>query len=1085
MSRPSAHSSLSYQSRVVEENCLTMDKTKTKSLKSSKSLNTLAKTVPESKRTVKTIDPWSLTFRFDENKLDIPKKVLFRDYDCRFPLEVVDLKGWAVNANIFEILGSECPTVKTLVVDKCVGWELSCLEAIRGHANLRRLSLVSVGELETKAAHVLGSFKFLLYLNISECRTSLYVYTTISQTCGNLKTLVANKTTGLDDLGLHALSQCIQRFRKLEHVELAGSPDFGDEGLLDLMTAGYNILSHIDVSNCRNLTTLCMAGVRTLMPSLKTLNMRNMVVGESTFEWIGEGGRAIVHLDLSRCEELTDATLTYIGRRCRMLRDVNIARCTKISDEGIKGFIEKFQGELHSIDISGCILCGAAAVMALSTNTTELTKVKISGISRVTSESIATLWSTADKLLHFEMCCENKTTSNSRNSMMPHLSDKALVHSNYTNLKVLKISGAALVTDVGIAAMASKCPNIICIDFSFCHAISDKSLIALGSNCQQLNELIATGCIKISNIGLSALCHGCPKLKRLEINGCSMITDTGLSTIALLPELEHLGIRSCDQATDRSLVEIAQRCRKLSHVDMINLDLVGVKAIEAFINNCENLVALTAESCNITPQEYTNIAKRKQPFAKPYGPRCKLEMYPLPVIMFNKFVIETRLNSDATAILQRFCRYVNASTQLREKRREKAKRFRDLRRTFKFLKINIKRDAGEKMKLQRNRWATRLQILMRRLFAIHLAICKARRLRRERDARLIIQRVFRGFHVRKRSYWKFHRLYYFYREIGFLAYKYTIISSARKFHRHILAAQAFCRMIIPRLDFLCFRRGMVSLQIKARYFIKKQREDDKLEKEKERQRQEIIRINKAASKIARNIKAIQFNKMMSPYILMCCIVFRNDYDERNWSSMIIQKRWRGFIVRLKKFRVDDYDNMIFRKARRIQVLVRRFISNVKVKPILVKRKRAYRGWVLLCKLSRPRLRLGTNVKPMQRLVREYQFIQGRHFAATVIATFARGYLCRKKLCNLLDLRKIEQMNKIKRLFHIYRCRKARKLRIAREHMAVWKIEVCLSMSYYAICIFYYSYLINNIVFSIYIVCYQIIESPGQNISSPA
>jgi hypothetical protein len=101
--------------------------------------------------------------------------------------------------------------------------------------------------------------------------------------------------------------------------------------------------------------------------------------------------------------------------------------------------------------------------------------------------------------------------------------------------------------------------------------------------------------------------------------------------------------------------------------------------------------------------------------------------------------------------------------------------------------------------------------------AIHLARKKVRVLRKQMKARVCLQSRFRGYRTRKRTYWIFKRLYFFYSKIGHLAHKLLVISRARYIHRLILATQGFARMVPKRATYWRVLRGVRELQKRVRF----------------------------------------------------------------------------------------------------------------------------------------------------------------------------------------------------------------------------------------------------------------------------
>ena len=80
------------------------------------------------------------------------------------------------------------------------------------------------------------------------------------------------------------------------------------------------------------------------MTSLISLDISNLNLSVSAFEWINEGCHFLKNLDLSKSAELDDATLILISKKCRFLEKLILTKCTKISDNGIIGFFQNLKG---------------------------------------------------------------------------------------------------------------------------------------------------------------------------------------------------------------------------------------------------------------------------------------------------------------------------------------------------------------------------------------------------------------------------------------------------------------------------------------------------------------------------------------------------------------------------------------------------------------------------------------------------------------------------------------------------------------------------------------------------------------------
>lgn len=500
--------------------------------------------------------------------------------------------------------------------------------------------------------------------------------------------------------------------------------------------------------------------------------------------------------------------------------------------------------------------------------------------------------------------------------------------------------------------------------------------------------------------------------------------DPGLFAIAEgLTNLQVLGIRGCDHATDAPIIAIATACRKLHSVDMLNLDYVSAEVLRAFAEHCPHLTVLNSEGCNFTAREYVAALQKKLPYATPVGSKCRLFQLPRPVVNFNKYVMEVKSHDRYARVLQRFGRFIVSTRLLRIARKLKRQEATNMKRIFAAFRLGVERSKKEGLRVKHHYAAIDLQRGMRRVYAVHLARLRARRLRRERDARLLLQRVIRGFMSRKRTTATFTRLYIFYNRIGHIVHKYLVLREARRTHRHIVCAQAFARMVGPLVRYRLMHWAISTLQIRWKHYVRRHAEIlHRQQLERERLRLEAIRRDQAARLLQRNWKNTFFNKCMAPFILTACVYFRVNYDDQKWHSTMIQRRWRGYIVRLKLCRKTSTERKRYNAAVAIQALVRGRIQRKRFFRLRKRMRKVNKCYRTLLVNSRPRLRIGRVVKVLQKYVRRFLFVMRRYYAAITLQCVYRGYRGRRKWTMLIFLVHTKKVNKIKRAFHIYKCR---------------------------------------------------------------
>jgi hypothetical protein len=524
----------------------------------------------------------------------------------------------------------------------------------------------------------------------------------------------------------------------------------------------------------------------------------------------------------------------------------------------------------------------------------------------------------------------------------------------------------------------------------------------------------------------------------------------GLVAIAAMRNIHTLGIRGCDHATDEAIIAIAEGCTFLRSIDMMNLDYINVAAVRALVVNCPHLTTINCEGCNFTAKEFAAAVRRRLPFAAHVGGnKCRIEELPKAVVRYNKYAMEVQKHDFFARRLQKFGKWILSTYFIRLAKSMRRQQRALMQRVFVAFRTGTHISRKEGIQTKRHYGAIDLQRLMRRMYAVFLARRKARVLRAQRNARNLLQRCFRGFASRKRTTATFTRLYYFYNLLGHMAHKYVILRAARVNHRRILCVQAFARMIPPRVLFRILRHGVTCLQLRWRYYLFRNKRRLAIEyQERERQRLENIRRDAASRVIQRNWKATFFNKSMAPFILTCCIYFRIDYDEKKWNSTVMQRYWRGYVVRLKKYRVTEIYLRRYNAATKIQSVGRMRLARKHFLPLRRWLKRLNKRWRVLGVYSRPRLRLGGPVKVLQKYARRFIFLCRRHYAAIHIERIYRGHFYRCKWMLLIYQIHTSKVNKIKRAFELYKLRKMRKAQVHRRYMAAYKIWVNQTPSFF-------------------------------------
>ncbi|KAE9619500.1 hypothetical protein Lal_00015102 [Lupinus albus] len=190
-------------------------------------------------------------------------------------------------------------------------------------------------------------------------------------------------------------------------------------------------------------------------------------------------------------------------------------------------------------------------------------------------------------------------------------------------LKTFTIYWNVRVTDTGLIHTVRNCKHIVDLNISGCKNISDRGLQFVAENYPELESLNLTRCIKLTDDGLKQLLHKCLSLQSLNLYALSSFTDESYKKISLLAHLRFLdlcgaqnlsdeGLFSiskckylvslnltwCVRATDEGVISIAQGCTSLEFLSLFGITGVTDKCLEALSKSCSTkITTLDVNGC--------------------------------------------------------------------------------------------------------------------------------------------------------------------------------------------------------------------------------------------------------------------------------------------------------------------------------------------------------------------------------------------------------------------------------------------------------------------------------------------------------
>lgn len=126
--------------------------------------------------------------------------------------------------------------------------------------------------------------------------------------------------------------------------------------------------------------------------------------------------------------------------------------------------------------------------------------------------------------------------------------------------------------DDGTIMLALKCPRLTSLYLARCCGVTDTSLTVFGDGfLSSLRELHLAGCRCISDVGLRAVASGCPQLVALHVDACAGVSDESFTHLAAsCPQLTTLQANGCSgvrltHALTRSRTHSRTHARTCTH----------------------------------------------------------------------------------------------------------------------------------------------------------------------------------------------------------------------------------------------------------------------------------------------------------------------------------------------------------------------------------------------------------------------------------------------------------------------------------------------------------------------------------------
>ncbi|KAL4272825.1 hypothetical protein GQ457_13G009000 [Hibiscus cannabinus] len=352
-----------------------------------------------------------------------------------------------------------------------------------------RLSLNAQSDLHPRIPSIFSRFDAVMKLALKCDRRSVSIgddaLVLISERCRNLTRLKLRACRDLTDVGMSAFAKNCSGLKKLS----CGSCTFGARGM-NAVLDNCPALEELSVKRLRGITDGAAAepiGPGVAAAALKTICLKELYNGQC-FGPLIIGAKNLKSLKLFRCSGDWDKLFPLIVERVTGLVEIHMERI-QVSDVGLAAISNCSNLEiLHLVKTPECTNSGLAAV---AEKCKLLRKLHIDGwkANRIGDQG----------LIAVAKSC-------------PNLQELVLIGLNPTKLS--------------LEMLASNCLNLERLALCGSDTVGDAEISCIAVKCIALKKLCIKSC-PVSDHGMEALASGCPNLIKVKVKKCRGVTSEG------------------------------------------------------------------------------------------------------------------------------------------------------------------------------------------------------------------------------------------------------------------------------------------------------------------------------------------------------------------------------------------------------------------------------------------------------------------------------------------------------------------------------------------------------------------------------
>lgn len=193
-------------------------------------------------------------------------------------------------------------------------------------------------------------------------------------------------STSITDSALESISKRLTDINRLSLRHCTAITDLG----LRAITVRFNqLITHLHLSRCHQLTDLTLESIARYCTQLLTLDVaRCNNFTDSGFYTFAASCCLIQRMDLEECLNITDDTLLQLSIHCPHLKELTLSHCENLTDTGIGYLVRSdVSNSLVSIDLDNCPSLTDQTIQLLS-RCSNIKRIGLVDCSHISKDSV-------------------------------------------------------------------------------------------------------------------------------------------------------------------------------------------------------------------------------------------------------------------------------------------------------------------------------------------------------------------------------------------------------------------------------------------------------------------------------------------------------------------------------------------------------------------------------------------------------------------------------------------------------------------------------------------------------------------------